>query len=178
MKKIILVLVSVLTFGFVNAQDKVAGDQTSEGKWLIEVNTNFGTPLGSNTGFSYSSTDGDSVYNFGVEGGYFIVDNLALKVGLGYGGINTDLYDTNMFSYKVGAKYYIVGMFPIQVDYSGATIKNLDEDPSYFGAQVGYAWFLAQNVSVEPGIRYNISLNNNYSEKDTFQFNIGFVLHF
>ena len=69
-------------------------------------------------------------------------------------------------------------MIPVQVDYSGGIIEDLDEDPSYFGVQAGYAIFLGSNVSVEPGIRYNISLNEDYSNKDTFQFNIGFVLHF
>ena len=69
-------------------------------------------------------------------------------------------------------------MFPVQVDYSGATMKDEPEDPSYLGLQAGYAWFLGSNVSIEPGIRYNLSLNNNYSDQDTFQVNVGFALHF
>ena len=69
-------------------------------------------------------------------------------------------------------------MIPVQVDYSGATIKDVDEDPSYLGIQAGYAIFLGSNVSIEPGIRYNLSLNDNYTEKDTFQLNVGFALHF
>jgi hypothetical protein len=178
MRKIILVLVVVLTSSLVNAQEKKGDGQTSEGKWLIEVNTGFGTPMGANTGFSYSSTNGDSVYNIGAEAGYFVVNDLAVKVGLGYGGMNTDIFDTNIFSYKIGAKYYIVSMFPVQVDYSGATMKDEPEDPSYLGLQAGYAWFLGSNVSIEPGIRYNLSLNDNYSDQDTFQVNVGFALHF
>ncbi|CAM4115632.1 outer membrane beta-barrel protein [Flavobacterium sinopsychrotolerans] len=175
MKKVIITLVMVFAFSFVNAQDT---GQTAAGKWLIEANTNFGVAAGSNTGFSYSNTDGDSEYNIGAEVGYFVIDDLAIKGGLGYGGINTDLFDTNVVSYKIGLKYYILSMIPVQVDYSGGIIEDLDEDPSYFGVQAGYAIFLGSNVSVEPGIRYNISLNEDYSNKDTFQFNIGFVLHF
>jgi hypothetical protein len=178
MKNSIAMIVLVLTTGVVNAQEQDNKSQTSVGKWLIEANTNFGVAAGSNTGFSYSNTNGDSEYNFGAEVGYFIIDDLALKAGLGYGGINTDVFDTNVFSYKIGAKYYIISKIPIQVDYSGATIKDIDADPSYLGLQAGYAIFLGDNVSVEPGIRYNISLNNNFTEQDTFQFNIGFALHF
>lgn len=181
MKNCIFTFVALLVFGITNAQDTKTGNdngQTDQGKWLIEVNTGFGTPAGSNTGFDYSSTDGDSVYNIGAEAGYFVIDDLAVKVGLGYGGINSDLFDTHIFSYKIGAKYYIASMIPVQVDYSGATIKDVDEDPSYLGIQAGYAIFLGSNVSIEPGIRYNLSLNDNYTEKDTFQLNVGFALHF
>lgn len=181
MKKIIVTLGALLVFGFVSAQDKLGAKnegQTEVGKWLIEANTNFGTPMGSNTGLSYSDTDGDSEYNFGAEVGYFVIKDLAVKVGLGYGGMKNDLFDTTIFSYKIGAKYYIGSQFPVQVDYSGASIKDFDENPSYLGIQAGYAWFLGSNVSVEPGVRYNLTLNDNYTDKNTFQVNIGFALHF
>lgn len=181
MKTTIVTMLFSLIFGFTYAQDskevKNSG-QTSEGKWLIEVNTAFGTPVGASTGINYASQNGDSVYNFGVEAGYFVIDNLALKMGLGYGGVKTDIDDTSIFSYKIGAKYYIVNQFPIQVDFSGASITDADENPSYLGMQAGYALFLSDNVSVEPGFRYNLSLNQNYAKADTFQLNVGFALHF
>jgi hypothetical protein len=181
MKKIILTLTTILTSIFCNAQDSKNnsnGGQTAEGKWLIEANTNFGTPVGSNTSFSYATSNGDSAYTIGAEAGYFVIDDLAIKLGLGYGGMKTDLINTNIFSYKIGAKYYIVHQFPIQVDFSGASIKDASENPSYLGMQAGYAWFLGDNVSIEPGVRYNLSLNQNYAKADTFQLNIGFALHF
>lgn len=183
MKKNILTLVMVFILGFMNAQERKMGKnsgQTSEGKWLIEANTGFGTPVGANTSLSYSTTDKNSVFNVGAEVGYFIIDDLAIKVGLGEGVINGDNFipNTNIFSYKIGAKYYVLSRIPFQVDWSGATIKHFNEDASYLGIQGGYAWFLGSNVSIEPGVRYNISLNNGFSNKDTFQFNIGFALHF
>ena len=181
MKKIIVTLGALLVFGFVSAQDKLGAKnegQTEVGKWLIEANTNFGASMASNTGISYSDTDGDSEYNFGAEVGYFVVKDLAVKAGLGYGGIKNDLLDITIFSYKIGAKYYIISQIPVQVDYSGASIKDFNENPSYLGIQAGYAWFLGSNVSVEPGVRYNLTLNDNYTDKSTFQVNIGFALHF
>lgn len=166
MKKIVLAAIAVLTFGWANAQE-----QTAEGKWLIETNTSFGAAQVGNTGFSLWSTDGTTTWNVGAEGGYFVANNLAVKVGLGYGDNGSD----SSFSYKVGGKYYIANKFPVEVSYTGQTIKD-QETASFVGLQGGYAWFIGKNVSVEPGLRYNVCLNDYY--KDVFQVNVGFALHF
>ncbi len=179
MKKVLFTTLALLAIGFVNAQEKDSnGAQTSEGKWLIEANTNFGAAHGANTSFQYASSDGSSFYNLGLEGGYFVMDNLALKAGLGFGGFKPDGGESSStFSYKLGAKYYIINMIPVQIDYSGSSTKDFDENPSYLGFQAGYAVFLGQNVSIEPGIRFNKSLNEDFYN-DAFQLNIGFALHF
>lgn len=168
MKKIILSMVAVLAFGFANAQE-----QTKKGKWLVEANTNFGATQVGNTSFQLASSDGDTYWNLGAEAGYFVMDDLAIKAGLGYG----DNGNSNIFSYKLGAKYYLLNKFPLEASFTGASIEDFDENPSYFGLQGGYAWFVGPNVSIEPGIRYNISLNNDFYD-DVFQLNIGFALHF
>jgi len=168
MKKIILSAIAILAFGFVNAQE-----QTAKGKWLIEANTGFGSGVGS-TSFGLTSSDGTTSWNIGAEGGYFVANNLAVKLGLGYGD---DGDDFSTFAYKVGAKYYIANKFPVELSYNGVDNKDFDENPSYLGIQGGYAIFLGSNVSIEPGVRYNYSLNNDFYE-DAFQFNVGFALHF
>jgi len=175
MKKIILSMVAVLAFGFANAQE-----QTKKGKWLVEANTSFGgfgsfgaAPQVGSTSFQLASSDGDTYWNIGAEGGYFVIDNLAIKAGLGYG----DNGNNNVFSYKVGAKYYLLNKFPLEASFTGASIEDYNENPSYLGLQGGYAWFVGKNVSIEPGLRYNISLNNDFYD-DIFQLNIGFALHF
>ena len=170
MKKIIFAAAAVLAFGFANAQD-----QTKKGKWLVEANTNFGaTQQAGNTSFQLWSEDGETNWNLGAEGGYFVADNLAIKAGLGYGD-----FGVNIFSYKVGAKYYLLNKFPLEASFTGSSIENANENPSYLGLQGGYAWFIGKNISLEPGLRYNIALNDNYgSGKDVFQLNIGFALHF
>ncbi|PXY39918.1 hypothetical protein DMB65_15490 [Flavobacterium cheongpyeongense] len=168
MKKIILSAIAVMAFGFANAQE-----QTAKGKWLIEANTGFGNGVGS-TQFGLVSSDGTTEWNIGAEGGYFVADNLAVKLGLGYGD---DGEDFSTFAYKVGAKYYIANKFPVELSYNGVDNKDWDENPSYVGIQGGYAIFLGSNVSIEPGVRYNHSLNDDYFES-AFQFNVGFALHF
>lgn len=172
---------ALLTFGavfFAKAQDVVTGP-TAEGSYLIEANTGFGGGnIGfghtANTGFGLASTDGTTIWSIGAEGGYFVMDDLAVKFGLGY----ADMNGGTSFSYKLGGKYYIIGTVPVQVDITGASIKGIDENPLWVGIQGGYAIFLNSFVSVEPGIRYNISLNEDFTDQGVFEFRIGFALHF
>ncbi|OYX25041.1 MAG: hypothetical protein B7Z06_07975 [Flavobacteriales bacterium 32-35-8] len=166
MKKLLLsAAIAVLGLSQVNAQETESeGGQTSKGKWLIEANT----------GFGLTSIDGQTIWSIGAEGGYFVIDNLAIKAGLGY----TDYDGNSTFSYKLGAKYYISSMIPIQVDVTGASLDGLNENPLWLGLQGGYAIFLGQNVSIEPGLRYSHSLNENIVDEGIFEVRIGFALHF
>ena len=176
MKKLLLTAAALFTFGFASAQE-----QTGKGKWLIEANT--GNAMLGTTGFYFTSTDGSSSYNLGLDGGYFIMDNLALKAGLGFGGESFDGGGSaSAFAYRLGAKYYAINKIPLTLDVTGASgdaVENFaGETPMWLGLGAGYAWFLGDNVSIEPGIRYNHSLNEDYADKGVFQFNVGFALHF
>src|SRR5690606_37247907 len=116
-----------------NAQS-TSNPALSEGSWLVEANTNFGRAHASQTGFSLYTTDDYTVWNIGFEGGYFIMDDLALKAGLGYGDSDSELVDVDgRFSYKLGAKYYIESQFPVQVDLNGST--GSDFSPLFLGLQ-------------------------------------------
>ena len=173
MKKLLLVI-AMVTAGFTaNAQE--ANGQTTKGKWLVEGNTGFGAAHGAATGFQLSSIDtpagSETVWGIGAEAGYFIMDDLAVKFGLGY----NDRGAEDAFSYKIGAKYYISSMIPVQIDYSGASYDNYDA--SYLGLQAGYAIFLGDMVSIEPGLRYNLGLGDS-EDINVFQLNVGFALHF
>lgn len=181
MKKLLLSALAICAFSFANAQEdekSTEGNQTSKGSWLIEANTGFGGAHTADTGIRFSSQGDFTSYNFGVEGGYFVMDNLAAKVGFGYGATDNGTTDTNTISYKIGAKYYVIGKIPVALDYTGSSTKDAIEDPSYFGIGAGYALFLGENVSVEPGVKYNVSLNEDFSDDGQFQLNIGFALHF
>lgn len=180
MKKLLLsTAIAIFAIANVNAQD--GGDQTSKGKWLIEANTGFssGGELGliqhtANTGFGLTSIDGTTIWSVGAEGGYFLIDDLAIKVGLGY----TDYDGDSLFSYKLGAKYYIISKIPVQLDVNGTSSDVFVENPLWLGLQGGYAFFLGPNVSVEPGLRYSHSLNEDFTDEGIFQVRIGFALHF
>ena len=169
MKKIIFAVAAVFAFGISNAQMK-------KGDLMLELNTGFGEGVG-NTSFSFKSEDGSSQYSVGAEGGYFVMDDLAIKVGLGFGGDSPKVGDSSTFlGYKIGAKYYVMSMIPVEVSYNGTSSKASD-NPSYVGIQGGYAIMLSDKVSLEPGIRYNNSLVTD-KFKSNLQFNVGFALHF
>lgn len=169
MKKLFLAAFAVFAFTSVNAQGESSA--LTKGSKVIEVNTGSWSP--GMTGFSLSSVDGETVWSVGGEGGYFVKDNLAIKVGLGYTDFGDDF---SSFSYKVGAKYYVASEFPVGIDYTGSSFKDADENPSYVGLEGGYAWFIADNVSIEPKLRYNISMNSDFYD-DALQFLIGFAIH-
>ncbi len=173
MKNFTLVFMTLFAFGFANGQAKEG--QVSKGKWLIEVNTDFGKNVGS-TSLSFTSSNGKTAYNIGAEGGYFIKDNLAFKLGLGYGNNGISGQETPI-AYKIGAKYYLKKMIPIELSYNGVGIGSFDANPAYLGLQTGYALFFGKNVSIEPGVRYNKSMNTNFYNNN-LQLNIGFVFHF
>jgi len=69
-------------------------------------------------------------------------------------------------------------MIPITVDYTGSSVKDVEENPSWLGLGAGYAWFLADHVSIEPGLRYNLSMNEEAFDGGMLQFNVGFALYF
>ena len=140
---------------------------------LIEANT--GNAMLGTTGVYFTSSDGESTYNIGFDGGYFIMDDLAIKAGLGYGGGSED-FVASVLSYRLGAKYYVNSQFPIGIDVTGASIEDADQNPLWLGLQGGYAWFVADNVAIEPGLRYNLSLNEDFTDEGVLQFNIGFTL--
>lgn len=183
MKKIILSMAAVFALTFANAQDKKenGGSQTSKGKWLIEANTGFGAVTGADTSFGYYSQGDVKRMSLGAEGGYFVMDNLAIKLGIGYNSEDDGTGNVGGFAYKIGAKYYIMGNIPVQVDYSagsGDKYKVGSETPSYLGLQAGYAVFLGNNVSIEPGIRYNSTMNKDAAADSALQLCVGFALHF
>lgn len=167
-----MLMAAFAVFGLsnVNAQDDAAGTALAEGNWVIEVNTGSWAP--GNTAFSLTSVDGNTAYSIGAEAGYFIMDDLAIKAGLGY---SDDDFSEGSFVYKLGAKYYIDSQFPVGVDFTG--VSNDGNNANWVGIQGGYAWFVAPNVSIEPTIRYNMTLDEEKAES-AFQGLIGFAFHF
>ena len=173
MKNILIVLMVLGISINLHAQN----EHIQEGNVVIEANTTVGSIGGilggPGTSFLLLSSDGATIWNIGGEVGYFIAENIALKAGLGYG----DFDGATFVSYKIGGKYYAGGQFPLQVDFSGQSGDDFfgGENPSYLAFQGGYAFFLGSMVSLEPSLRYNISLNSDFFE-DIFQVQIGFSI--
>ncbi|WP_313790284.1 hypothetical protein [Flagellimonas meridianipacifica] len=64
------------------------------------------------------------------------------------------------------------------MDITGASFQDATENPLWVGLQGGYAIFLSDHISVEPGLRYNFSLNEDFTDEGIFEFRIGFALFF
>ncbi len=175
-KKVIFLLIAA--FGLTSSVF-AQSEQTKQGNFMVETMATMGSTTGG-TGFMFSSVDGNTNWNLGGEVGYFVKDNLAIKAGLGYGSTKLDVLGesvtTSTFSYGIGAKYYIINMIPVQLDFSGTSIEDADENPSYVGISGGYAFFMGDMVSLEPSLRYNLSMNDNF--EDAFIAEIGFSIFF
>ncbi|AUC14839.1 hypothetical protein BTO06_06655 [Tenacibaculum sp. SZ-18] len=169
MKKILLTIALVTFCLTVKAQDE--GGQTAKGKFVIEANT--GSATTGNTSFSFTSQDEATSFSVGLDGGYFIVDDIAIKVGLGY---SEDANENTSLVYKVGAEMYIDGRFPIGIDITGT--DNDTTSVNWLGLQAGYAIFLGENVSIKPALRYNIGMDGDVEDEGLFQGLIGFALYF
>ena len=69
-------------------------------------------------------------------------------------------------------------VIPVQADLTGDTkAATGGENALWVGLQAGYAWYVADNVSIEPAVRYNITTDDKKAES-AFQGVIGFNLHF
>ncbi|QTE23372.1 hypothetical protein [Polaribacter cellanae] len=169
MKKLFLSLTVVL-FTIVSANAQKDHGAIKKGQFQVEINT--GANSVGATGFSLSTSNGNTAWSVGAEGSYFVLDNLGIKVGLGYTSLGSD---QNVFNYKVGAKYYIANQFPVGVDFTGASAKN--NSVNWVGIQGGYALFLTDNLSIEPTIRFNTSTDT-AKASNFFQGLIGFAYHF
>ncbi|UJH66902.1 hypothetical protein [Allomuricauda sp. SCSIO 65647] len=169
MKKVILVVLGLFgTAVMVNAQNGNSG-QTSEGSWFLEVNT--GSFSTGNTSFSLTSSDGNTSWSAGIDGGYFVTENLAVKAGIGYNDPGD--FSDGILVYKVGGKYYLNGQIPLGMDFTGLSFDG--NGANWIGFQGGYAVFLGDMVALEPGLRYNLTLDE--ADADSiFQAFVGFTI--
>lgn len=170
MKNLVLVFAMLFATMFtaqVNQQDGVAVESgltraqvaTQEGNYTIGLNT-------SGLGFS-TVKDGLTTFNAGATFGAFAAQNFAIVGQVGYGSLHYGDTNVNDWTYGAGVKYYMGSRVPLQVDWKGSTGSTVQPSASFVGTQLGYAMFPARNLSVEPTLRYDWSMNrDNY--KDVF----------
>ena len=142
--------------------------QTEKGQTFLGVSSN------SMTGLEYSTVVDSKVkhYGFGLQGGHFVVDNLAVIAGASYNATRIVDHGTTSenYGYQVGLKYYLLKQIPVQVDYNGV------DSSDYLGTQAGYAFFPSKNFSSEPHVRYDFGLKERVD--DRFSFGFGFNYFF
>lgn len=142
--------------------------QFEKGHWIVN-------PSVSELGFSWNKHS-KAKFGFGIEGGAFIVDNVALLVD----GSASWSSPIDEYRIGVGGRYYFdktgiylgAGLNAARFDYKiGSNVTD-------FGlkVQVGYAFFVAKNVTIEPAVYYNQSFKD--SDYSKLGFKIGLGLYF
>jgi hypothetical protein len=144
-----MILLTLFAIAVLNAQP----EQTKAGKLMFKTSTSIvNVESNHNTNLYYLNSNGFKSWNVGFDFAYFDKNKLAIVTGIGYGKTN----DLNVFSIKLGAKYYLLNRIPLQFDFLTSFYENLDDEPLYLGLQTGYAIFIKDFFSIEPTIRYNI----------------------
>lgn len=115
------------------------------------VKNNFYVGAGtSGLGFTTVEDSKSTSWNVGVQGGYFVIDRLAV---VATASLEHFSKNDEVFTYGGGLKYYIEDLVPVQVDY-----LNKDHFGDYLGFQGGYAFKVANNFTIEPNVKYNVNL--------------------
>ena len=142
-----------------------ASAQFEEGK--IYVNTSL-----TGLDMSYSGME-KARLGLQVQGGYMLMDNI-----MALGSLSIDHSDiSDKITVGAGGRYYILqnGI------YLGANIKAVHGDGGYNdllpGVEVGYAFFLNRNFTIEPAIYYDQSFKS-HSDYSKIGLRIGFGYYF
>ena len=166
MKKVLLTAALVAVFGF------AANAQTDQGGWVVGGSTNID--------FSSTSNDGDSQSTFGIDikGGYFLMDNLAAGLNIGYVNVS-DVASSSAFG--PFARYYFNGTFYAGAGIDFASVKPDGGDSvsgTWINLEAGYPVFLTDNVAFEPNLSYAIGGGDLNEDLSRFGVNFGFFLYF
>lgn len=117
--------------------------------------------------------------NFGIalSGGAFVADNVALLVNFKGQYVENGLDETSV---GAQARYYFssCGVYGgLGVAYKHLSGSGCKKDVVCLTPEVGYAFFLGRNLTVEPAVYYDLSLND-VSEYSKLGFKIGFGVYF
>ena len=130
--------------------------QTEKGKFRLGGDINLGFL---NT--DYSSDYKTNGFNIYANGGYFIMDNLSLDLGLGYNWAKIDGFDgSSSLRGEIGARYYLPINVFLGASFDAATYNNGDNLGTGVNLKAGYAWFIRDNIALEPAIGYRLGLSN------------------
>ena len=132
--------------------------QTDQGTWM------FGA--GSNLGFTSGKIDNDqedATTNIAldVRGGYFIIDNLAVGLDIGFGSQSEGDYSESQIGVGPYLRYYLMesklfGQAGFQFQTASSDGDNLGSG-SAIGLGAGYAAWLNDNITIEPLVSYNMT---------------------
>ncbi|MGL4518357.1 MAG: hypothetical protein ACRCUJ_01285 [Phocaeicola sp.] len=130
------------------------------------------------TGLDLTHSKGEGTrFGFQVGGGGFLADNLALLVNfkgqyVKHGWNETMLGTQLRYYFSQCGVYGGLGMSYKHLSYNDAKENLICLTP-----EVGYAFFLGKNLTLEPAVYYDLSLND-FKDYSKFGIKIGFGYYF
>ena len=67
---------------------------------------------------------------------------------------------------------------PVSIDINTMKTEDVPEIRQYAGVGIGYNFSLGTHVSIEPGIKYDMTINDKADKENNLQLNVGFILHY
>ena len=130
---------------FVSMSQMLSAQAVGQGVWM----------LGGSAGFqseSLKDVDGSETTLFlNPNVGYFIADDLAIGLNLGFTSISSDAFDASYFSLGPFVRFYFADAIFAQ---AGVNLGLGDDEFTEFQVGVGYSWFLSDGVAIEPMLFY------------------------
>lgn len=151
--------------------------QTEQGKILMGAT--------SNLGLSVQTQDAveDNSFNFsiGAQGGYFVINNLAAGLNLGFSTSSQGDFSGTSITIGPFARYYFEnvffgGSFSFINTNSDNGVSDFSSNGSQLGLELGYAAFLNNNVAIEPKITY-ANTGGDFDGLTAIALNIGFTIY-
>lgn len=168
MKKVILMaVIAILCMNTASAQFE-------KGSKTLSANV-----TGLNLGFT-SIKDADDThidFNIMAKGSYFIIDNLAITVGLGLAYQEIGDYNDHVFQFEVGGRYYLYQGLYGALAYEGGKMRFSDL-ASFGKIEVGYDFYISENVFFEPAIYFEKGFGNTAKDITRYGLAIGIGVNF
>ena len=163
MKNTIKIVLSLA--GFLIASHSLSAQTVGQGAWMLGGDAGF-------TSQKIKDVDGSTTTLFlNPNIGYFIADDLAIGLGIGFTSISDDDVDVSLFGLGPFVRYYFVDNIFAQ---AGVNLGLGDDEFTEFQVGVGYSWFLSDGVAIEPMLFYNShSVDDPGFDFSTFGLSIG-----
>ena len=154
--------------------------QTEKGGFRLGGSTSVDFLNSKHAGYEFKASE----LNIDVSGGYFIIDNLSVDIGIDY-NMQKESGDNNTATVimgEAGIRYYL----PVKVFFASSfNFLSLDYAREWttgtaISLKTGYAWFVKDNIALEPSVGYRIGLSNKkrFTKYDQLSLWLGFSVYF
>lgn len=174
MKKVLLTATLVAFFGCANAQ-------TDQGGWLIGASSSLGY---SSTSYDDPTVNNTTNFNLEVGVGYFLIDNLAAGLNVGYEKVK-DGFDGNTTAFfGPFVRYYVNGTFFLGTSFAAASREDIFARAAetikfeVLSFEAGYPIWVVENIAIEPSLNYVLATGDDIKSNKTFGMGIGINLYF